>query len=267
MQLRLRSLVLLISAGTMMLAGCSRSHSSAPPLGTAKDLQGVWKVWTTVPGETELGPAALFLWVAASTISGADLSGTVDGSTFEFTAAVKDGTTDVEGTLTTATTGSGTYTTVKTTGPKITGTFRIQKFSPMGIFSVTGSALGLAITHETDEAVGIRKFRDPALTELIEVEVVTGSLGLNFELDFDPTNLAVGVLAVGTGVNDVGVAVEYSTGTSSGLAIAIGGTINVTDYDALGFAATFSLNLDTGDFVTGVIDVQFDIEALHPFGP
>ena len=129
MRPRLRSLVLLISAGAMTLAGCSRSHSSAPPLGTEKDLQGVWKVWTTAAGESEVGPAALFLWVSASTISGADLSGTADGSTFQFTANVLDGTTDVEGTLTTATTGTGTYTTVKTTGPKITGTFRIQKFS------------------------------------------------------------------------------------------------------------------------------------------
>ena len=78
-----------------MLAGCTRKHSSPPSLGTAKDLQGIWKVWTTEAGHVDLGPAALFLWVAQSTISGADLSGTVDGSTFEFTAPCTLGYVDV----------------------------------------------------------------------------------------------------------------------------------------------------------------------------
>ncbi len=265
-QPQLRSLFLLIGAGTMALAGCSPNPLSVPPPGTETDLNGVWRVWTTEAGQVEVGPAALFLSVSESTISGADLLGTANGSTFQFAAAVKDGTTAVEGTLTTATTGAGTYTTTKTSGPTITGTFRIAKFSPTGFFSVNGSILGQTITHETNEAVGILKFLDPARTKLIETEVVTGSVGLNFELDFDPTNLEIGNLTAGMGDNDAGVAVEFSTGASSARAIAIGGTIIVTDYDASEFAATFTLNLDTGDSVTGVIDVHFDIEALHPFG-
>jgi hypothetical protein len=233
------------------------------------DLQGFWKIWTTETGEGEVGPAALFLSVSEAKIFGADLSGTVQGNTFEFVAVVSDGgRTQVDGTLTTAISGQGTYTVRKVNVSDVTGTFRMVKFTPTGTFSVTGSIRGTKITHSTDLAVGIRKFTDPAKTALVEVEVLTGSMDLDFEMDFeDPANLALGVLNVGTGPSDLGIAIEVSTGTFAARPIAVGGTVNVTKYDPSGFTMTFTLNLDSGDTLTGNIDVRFDIDAFHPPGP
>jgi hypothetical protein len=254
-------------AATLGFTGCSGSSSSPPPLGTALDLQGFWKIWTTETGEGEVGPAALFLSVSEAKIFGADLSGTVQGNTFEFVAVVLDGgRTQVDGTLTTAISGQGTYTVRKVKGLDVTGTFRMMKFAPTGTFSVTGSIRGTKITHSTDLAVGIRKFTDPAKTALVEVEVLTGSMDLDFEMDFESANLALGVLNVGTGPSDLGIAIEVSTGTYAARPIAVGGTVNVTKYDPSGFTMTFTLNLNTGDSLSGNIDVRFDIDAFHPPG-
>ncbi len=130
-------------AATLGFTGCSGSSSSPAPLGTALDLQGFWKIWTTETGEDEVGPAALFFSVSGAKIHGADLSGTVQGNTFEFVAVVLDGgLTHVDGTLTTAISGQGTYTVRKVNGSDVTGTFRMTKFAPTGTFSVTGSIRG-----------------------------------------------------------------------------------------------------------------------------
>lgn len=261
-----RSLVLLMCAGTLAFAGCSGSSSGGPAAGTAVDLQGIWKIWATETGQVEAGPAVLFLSVTGATISGAVVSGTANGSSFEFTSNVQNGIATAQGTLSTTTNGAGTYVTTKTDGTKVTGTFRMEKFSPAGFLSVRGAVLGQTVTHQSSKAVGIRKYLDPAHTQLIECELVTGSVGLSFELDFAPKNLAVGRLTAGLGPQDVAVAVEFSTGSVSARALAVSGTIDVTTYDATSFVGTFTLNLDTGDTVTGIIDVKFDIDALHPFG-
>ena len=67
----------------------------------------------------------------------------MQGNTFEFVAVVLDGgLTHVDGTLTTAISGQGTYTVRKVNGSDVTGTFRMTKFAPTGTFSVTGSIRG-----------------------------------------------------------------------------------------------------------------------------
>jgi hypothetical protein len=262
------SLAFALFLALVALVSCSSRSSGAPAFGTAVDLQGFWKIWTTEPGQAEMGPAALFLTVSGSDISGADLSGTINGSKFEFKASVlENGTTAVVGTLTTAITGGGTYTVAKPNGSTVTGTFRMLKFLPTGEFTIKGSVLGTPISHTSKMAIGSRKYSDAARTQLNEVEILTGSASLDFEMDIDPTNFTIGTLVAGTGSKDVVVALELSNGTVSIRPTAIGGSITVTKYDPTGLSAIFNLRLNTGDTVTGSMNVRFDIEAFTPPGP
>lgn len=230
-------------------------------------MQGFWRIWTTEAGASEVGPAALLFTVSGSAISGADLTGTVTGNAFEFRASVlESGTTTATGTLSTAITGGGTYIVEKSSGSTVKGTFRMIKFVPTGEFSITGSVLGTSITHTSKMAVGSRKYTDAGRTQLSEVEILTASAGLDFEMDIDSTNFTLGALVAGTGPKEVIVALELSNGTFSIRPTAIGGSINVTKYDATGLTAIFNLRLNTGDTVTGSLNVRFDIEAFVPPG-
>jgi hypothetical protein len=191
-------------------------------------------------------------------VDGAAISGTVVGNRFVLTAAVDPFTLVVDGTLV-GNTATGTLTI---TGMiNATGTFRLERFTPSGTTTASGMLQGIAIDLDTDSAVGSRDYSDPGLTVLEEVEVIAAHGDEHLELDFVPSGLAVGTLAV---ASTVMVVVTYRNDTASIELDATGGTVTITRYDDDGIAGSYSLTLDGGSTLAGTFDVAFDLEAYSP---
>jgi hypothetical protein len=191
-------------------------------------------------------------------LDGANLGGTINGSTF---TVVYPGFLGYDLVLNGTTNGNGATGTVTVTGLPISGTFRMVPLSPDGDMSVTGMVSGNPADFSGTTAVGAREYDDPGKTNLQEVEVSFGDGSIFFELTFAAAGLSVGTLNVGSGVQ---VEIGYVTDSAQVDVTASGGTVTVTRYDGTGIAGTFSISLPGGDTLNGSFDVDWDIEAYEP---
>ena len=244
--------------------GCSSSSSgySGDTNTTSSSLAGLWKIWPTPAGQIEFGPEWEYFETSGAAVSGVSLTGTINGNSFTVTLTDGGDTTEVVGSMTSPTTATGTFTHTPSAGSPETGTFRMEKFTPTGTFSVSGTISGTDITHSSTTAFAGQEYSDPGKTVLSEIEMSCADGTLKLEIDFQPANLAVGVLPVGTGPGQVDVEVSFESLAVNLRPRATGGTLTVTKYDATGFTGTFSLDLDTADTITGTFDVAFDIQSF-----
>jgi hypothetical protein len=162
------------------------------------------------------------------------------------------------GTLT-GTTASGT---LSITGSSLTGTFRMQAFTPTGDLSMTGSVGGVATTLNATTACGRREYSDTGLTQLTGVELCSDDAVVRVHVDIGAAGLGVGALPVGGGGLDVEL--SYDTGVAQVELSASGGTFTVTSYDANGMMGTYTLNFPGGGSVSGSFDVAWDMNAFIP---
>lgn len=235
------------------LFGCSGGSDSSPP---PADMSGNWLFYMTPPGGgAESGPEAVLITQNGASLNGAGMTGSISGNNFTMTADAVIFTLVLRGTVQ-GDSGSGTLEIQGLTG--LTGSFRLQRFTPTGTLTANGSMQGRTVAVDTTTAAGARVFLDPGMTMLDQVEFVAMMPDSQFEIAIDASGVAVGTLAV---PGDVAVNVLYRGDAFSIEVQALGGSIEVLQYDASGFSGTFNLDLPAGDNVTGSFQVSFDFDA------
>lgn len=246
-------------AGALALGGCSYTGE---PEGVPADVSGFWRVWVTedVEDATEVGPVAVHFTQDAGALDGLDAMGTVSGNRLVWHPGLRDlATTEtylgtVDGELAT-----GTFT-VEGLAPA-SGTWRAERFVPVGTISADGAVAGLPVALAGAPAFGRRLYGDALRTTLAEVAVVYLDAGRGLELRFEPAGLAVGTLEIPA---VAAVEVSLATDDEEHALPGVAGTLEVTKYDGTGFTATFTIDLGGGETVTGSFDVAFDVDAYLP---
>jgi hypothetical protein len=218
----------------------------------------VWKLFLTPSGGVEIGPSAVKLTQNGTQVDGAGIAGTVTGTSFAITSVAATFTTAFLGTIQN---GSVTGTFAITGSINAAGTFRLERFTPTGTFTANGTLQTVPVAISETTAAGVRDFSDPALTALVDIDTVVMPHDMHFAVTFGASGLTVGTLGVpGT----VTAEVLCRDDTQEIEVSALGGTVTVTQYDANGFAGSYSLMLPGGDTLTGTFDVVYDIDAYSP---
>jgi hypothetical protein len=193
-------------------------------------------------------------------MDGVDAQGTVTCTDVMWYSAISDPTKDVAWIGTgSANDASGTFTI--TGGVTATGNWRAVKFNPTGTMFVAGPVGGNPVNIISNRAFCERHYDDAALTQLSTVVVVFTDADLEFELQFDAAGLAAGTLNVPL---DITANVSHETDAGAVAHAVQSGGVNVTRYDASGFAADFSIILDTGENLNGSFDCAFDLNTYDP---
>lgn len=240
----------------LLLTACGGGNGTSAP---AFNATGYWQTTLTDPSSgDETGPYGSYLMQSGSLVDGVAVTGSVAGNLLDMDVLLPGLPSVLEftGTLSGQQV-TGFYTLF---GFPLSAAFRMQPFTPTGLVTANGTVGGLAVNVNTTTAFGERKYSDEALTMLTGVDVVHDDGTIRFEIEFDPTSLAVGVLDAS--VESVGVYAgddndEFST-------VATSGSVTITQYDAGGFVATFNLTLPSAQSITGSFDVAYDLEAYAP---
>ncbi|HEX6812435.1 MAG TPA: hypothetical protein VF384_12475 [Planctomycetota bacterium] len=238
----------------LTLAACGGGSDAAPP---TENLTGFWQLYLTPTGSTtEQGPSAIYLSQTDAMISAAGATGSMSGASFTLTVDSGGIVAQFNGTATpTSAAGTVTLTSLIT----VTATFRLERFTPVGTFDVSGTIDGVAVDL-TGAGYGSLDYVDEALTQLGEVEIGAADVDAQLEIAFSPTGLVVGALGV---PDDITAVVLYRTG-STVTESTCAGSVTITQYDGSGIAGSFTLTLDAGGTITGTFEVSFDLESYDP---
>ena len=246
----------LVCAVLPLLAACGGGGGAAAP---TVDMTGYWQVYLTPAGApAETGPSAVYIAQNGAVLSGAGIAGTVAANAFTMTTNAGVFVASFTGIAST----NAANGTMSLTGLiNATGTFRLARFQPTGTLTVNGTIGADPIALTTTTAAGGRDYGDTMLTMLEEVEVVGADAQQHLEIDLLAAGLALGTRNLPA---DVDATVTWRRGADITESDVTSGTLTVTQYDAGGFAGSFTFTLQAGGSITGSFAVAYDIESYDP---
>lgn len=237
-----------------LLGACSSGGGSGGA--TPTSLAGHWKVWLGIGGQ-EIGPFPVCLTQSGALIDGANLTGTMNGNSFTVTSSAFLGFgLELNGTLA----GAGAQGTFSLTGVPLSGTFRMEPYTPDGTLTLNGTIESIPVTIDATTATGVREYSDPQFQNLAEIELSFGDGDVFLELSFGPS-LGVGTFPIGGGV---GCEIGYVSDLAQHDVSAIGGSVTITRYDNDGMAGSFTIMMSGGNELTGTFDVDWDFDSFEP---